>query len=201
MSDNCLPSCESNKESAIKHGILSGVAPHFFCIIFLLAPLVGVSWISALWFGFFLKYNLNYYLIFISLFLATISVVFYLLKKKNLNFFGIKRNWLYIASVYAITVMVNLILVFVVFPSLADKNSNNKLSKADAVSELNLRVEIPCEGHAPFISGEIMKENGVDSVDFDYPYYFKITYYSNITSPEKITESEIFRYFKPIIIN
>jgi copper chaperone CopZ len=54
-------------------------------------------------------------------------------------------------------------------------------------------VNIPCSGHAPLIKGELMKIEGVKSVNFELPNIFEVGYDATATSKEEIMSIGIFK--------
>jgi copper chaperone CopZ len=104
-------------------------------------------------------------------------------------------------------VAVNLLLFMVVFPLAANLKQPSGLT-ASAMEEINnqgqkenitLEVQIPCSGHAPLITEELNKINGIKSIQFRLPNLFDITYDSGKTSKEKILSLEIFNTYKATI--
>jgi hypothetical protein len=189
--------CNSN--SGIWPGIFYGLLPHFFCIAFILFSAIGAITITA-----FLKKALAipyffHFLVIISLVMATISAIIYLRKSDCLCVSGIRAKWKYLTILYSVTILINLSMFFVVFPVLANVNTKNFVNQENYSADLSLAVQIPCSGHAPLIIDELEKAGGIGSVEFEMPDIFKIKYDPKITSPEKITELDIFKTYRAII--
>lgn len=180
-------------------GALFGLIPHSFCIAFILFSIVGAVSATAFLKKFMLIPNLFWLLIGISVFLATVAVVLNLKRNDCLCKSGAKNHWKYIATTYVATILVNLFMVFIVFPLLANINLQ-KSSKENNLAELSLNVDIPCSGHASLIIDEIKKNCDVASVAFSAPEKFDIKYNPKETTPEKIVSLEIFKTY-PATIN
>ena len=69
------------------------------------------------------------------------------------------------------------------------------------VSKLSLRVDIPCPGHAPLISGELKKIAGVESVNFRFPNLFDVEYDSSKTSQQQILGISVFETYKASVLS
>jgi tetrahydromethanopterin S-methyltransferase subunit G len=189
---NC---CKNSKENGLKKGILYGLLPHSVCIGFILASVLG----STLFMGFFKKLLILPYffqlLIGLSLVFATISALIYLKNCGQLNPTGIKSRGRYLGVLYGTTLIINLFFFFVVFPIV----SNISLTKA-VPTQLALKVNIPCPGHAPLITDELKKVKGVDSVRFQFPDVFEIGFEKDAVSREQILNLDIFKSFKAKVI-
>lgn len=195
---NCCTPTKNNQNKGILSGILYGLIPHFFCIAFILLSIIGAVTASV-----FLKKFLTipyffHILVFVSLLLATISSIIYLKKAGCLCVSGIKNKWKYITTLYSTTILINLLMFLVIFPALANMNSNT-INQEKYSANLLITVQIPCSGHAPLIINELKKDGGVGSVRFEVPNAFKIQYDPEATSPEKITSLEIFKTYKAIL--
>jgi len=149
-----------------------------------------------------LSKNFFYFLIILSFTFATLSSIFYLLKNDILSVQGIKRKWRYLGLMYGLTILVNLLLFFFVFPATANFNRNQSqvLSSVAQTKEVVLKVEIPCSGHASLITTELKKNKGVERVEFSLPNIFRVTYNPAITSEEEILGLEIFKSFRATIL-
>jgi len=181
-------------------GILFGLMPHSFCIAFVLFSVIGATTATSVLKRFLLIPDLFSFLVLVSLFLATISSLFYLKKTGHLSAAGIKNNWRYISLMYFVTVSVNLLFFFVIFPVLANSNANySPISGLEQTAKLSLKVDIPCSGHALLITDEISKKCNVLSVNFKMPNTFEITYDPKDTSPDKITGLDIFKTYKATV--
>ena len=115
-----------------------------------------------------------------------------------LSWNGIKRKKGYLSVMYGSTVGINVILFFLIFPllanvSLADGNSIT----GDAT--LNIKVDIPCPGHAPLISNELKTITGVSNVQFSFPNNFAVSYDSLQTSKTEMLSLDVFEEYPATI--
>ena len=80
------------------------------------------------------------------------------------------------------------------FQSNGDKTpiTGNSILNTNNLNELQIKVSIPCPGHAGLINGELSKLKGIGSVDFNLPNIFKIKYDSNQVSEQDILNLNIF---------
>jgi len=115
---------------------------------------------------------------------------------------------------YGTTIGINLLLFTVVFPITANLNSGTGFKAASTVTIgaaeqlfptgpnalITLRVEIPCSGHAPLITGELKKISGVENIKFRLPNLFDIGYDSQKTTKEEILSLEVFNTYKATLI-
>lgn len=194
----CTPQKESSKKGLLK-GFLFGLIPHTFCIAFIIFSVIGATIATAFVKKILLIPYFTWILIGISIVFATISVIFYLKKQKCFCIKGVKDKWKYITTMYTVTILVNVLMFFVVMPVLANISSNQTIN-ADAVSEtLTIKVDIPCSGHAPLITDELKKLDGINQVNFKSLGIFEIKYDPNKLTPEKITALEIFKTYKAVV--
>jgi len=189
------PSCCStnNKESkGFWSGLFYGLVPHTGCIAFIIFSILGVTTATALFKPLLMSRYFFYGLIIISFIFATISAVIYL---KRMNLFskeGIKKKWRYLSILYGTSIGINLFLFLFIFPIAA--NMTTALPTGAVIADLNqitLKVDIPCPGHAPLISGELETINGVQGVRFRFPDYFDVSY-DKQTSKEEILSLSVF---------
>ena len=205
--------CETTKDKQSKgflSGVLFGLVPHSFCIAFALFSIIGAVTATAFLKNFLLIPHLFFFLVIISLIMATLSSVIYLKRNNCLCSSGMRNKWKYILTLYSATILVNSLMFFVVLPALANVNrqktpgrnasSQKVLGEENNLSSLSINVEIPCSGHASLIIDEIKKNCDVESVVFSMPNTFEIKYDPKKTTPEKIAELEIFKTF-PAKIN
>jgi hypothetical protein len=196
---DCCPKTKDNSKKGILRGILYGLIPHSFCIAFAAFSIIGAVTATAFLKRFLLIPNFFYFLIFVSLLLATISSAIYLKRAECLCKSGLKSKWKYVSTLFASTILINLLMFFVVFPALANINQQNPIAQAENSAELSLSVQIPCSGHAPLIMDELKKNSGVQSVTFKLPDIFEIKYNPKETSPIKIASAEIFKTYAATI--
>lgn len=209
-------------------GILYGLAPHTFCIAFITLSVLGATTATTLLKPLLLNPYFFYILIAISFVFATISTIFYfrrlgfiILDKTEggleLSFLpaGFKRKWKYLLTLYGTTIFINLLLFMVIFPITANLNSGTNLTAtigdafrgggesqlSESGSLLTLRVAIPCPGHAPLITGELKKINGVKDVKFRFPNLFDASYDLGPTTKEEILSLNVFNTYKATVIN
>jgi hypothetical protein len=195
----CCRAEKPNSAKGIWPGILYGLIPHAFCIAFILFSIIGAVFATAFLKKFLLIPYFFYFLATISLLLATISAATYLKKTDCLCIAGIKNKWKYVATLYSLTILINLLMFFVINPVLANISSRNITNQEKYLSDLSLNVQIPCSGHAPLIIDEIKKNFPVQSVKFKMPNTFEITYDPEKTTPEKIASLEIFKTYEATI--
>jgi len=187
----------NNKKTGFLSGILWGILPHSFCIAFMVFSAMGAA-TGALFFQKFLIIPYFFqFLIAFSFLLATISAFIYLKKMGNFSIAGAKNSWKYLTILYAVTIMVNLLMFYVIFPATA----NIGVAKAGSlqlgnISYVTLAVDLPCSGHASLINSEVMKISGVTNVKFRMPNFFDIYFDSNKTSVDNILSADIFKTFK-----
>jgi hypothetical protein len=202
----CCAVGKERKSRGVWSGIMLGVLPHSFCIAFALFSIIGAVTVSAFLKKFMLIPNFFLFLVVVSLVLATVSCVVYLRKSGCLCISGLRSKWRYVATVYLGTILVNSLMFFVVFPVLANSSfqkvaveNSGIQNQGSNLSELTLRVQIPCSGHAPLIIDEIKKNCDVQSVKFSMPNVFHVEYDSDKMTPEKLASLEIFETYKATI--
>ncbi|MHB9034722.1 MAG: hypothetical protein ACYC6L_16945 [Anaerolineae bacterium] len=201
--DCCKP--VEKKGTGLLAGILYGLAPHTFCIAFIVLSVVGATAAAGLLRQVLLVPYLFQILIGLSFTFATLSAVIYLRRLGALNLSGARRRWRYLAILYSTTVAVNLVLFLVVFPAFA--NGANRVQAAGlpgagqvstqpiASETAVLQVSIPCSGHASLITNDLLKQQGVLKVQYDLPDRFSVDYNPNLTSPATLLQAEIFKEF------
>jgi len=184
-------------------GILYGLVPHTFCIAFIIFTVLGATTATALLKPLLLNPYFFYILIGLSFSFATISAIIYLQKNGILSFQGIQRKWKYLSILYGTTIFVNLLFFMVIFPYLANLNrvQSAALIETTPLSSITLKVDIPCPGHAPLITTELKKIDGVEDVKFSFPNLFDVKYNFLKTSKEKILSLKVFNTYKAMVIN
>lgn len=223
----CQEKVKSDKKGFFS-GILYGLVPHTFCIAFIIFSILGVTIATALFKPFLLNPYFFHILVALSIVFATIAAIFYFKhqgfitlsktdKGLELSFLpsGIKRKWKYLLTLYGTTVGINLLLFMVIFPIAANLDSGTSLTAAivsafgkgenlqsfSSESFLTLKVNIPCPGHAPLITGELKKISGVENVMFRFPNLFDVGYNPEKTTKEEILSLDVFNTYKATIIN
>ena len=225
---SCCPKSDSRREGkGVLAGILYGLAPHTFCIAFIIFTVLGVTTATALLKPLLLNPYFFYILIAISFVFATIAAVFYFKQQGFITFSkrgggleisflpsGIKRKWKYLLTLYGTTISINLLLFMIIFPITANISSGTSLQasissafgrgeKAE-LSNLEklttLQVDIPCPGHAPLIIGELKKINGVEDVKFTFPNRFAVVYNPEKTGEAQIISLDVFNTYKATIM-
>jgi len=130
----CEKPKETKKEKGFLKGILYGLAPHTFCIAFIIFTILGTTAATAFLKPLLLNRYFFYILIALSFCFATASAAIYLKRNKILSFRGIKRKWGYLSMLYGTTIFVNLLLFMVIFPQVANLNFNSA-AQLGAVAE------------------------------------------------------------------
>ncbi len=197
--NDCSCSTKKPKDGRLFKGIFYGIFPHIFCIGFIIFSAVGATLLTAVFKKILLIPYFFHLLVAISFLFATISALIYLKKLNCLCSQGIKSKWKYITTLYAITILSNLLMFFVVFPAMANINSNKIADYGFPLEELSITVKIPCSGHAPLITDELKKIKGIEAIKFRMLDEFEIKYNPQITSPEKIIGIDIFKTYKATI--
>ncbi len=195
----------SNKDTLFQ-GILYGLIPHLGCIAFIIGSVLGVTVLMQ----FFRPLMMNPYffhiLIALSIGFATLSIALYLKNNGLLSIAGAKRKWKYIATMYGSTVGINLLLFMVIFPLLANvtisqpANTAAFVGNTGALASIDLKVAIPCPGHAPLVSHEIQTLPGIMNITFTQPNYFKVVYDTSKITKEQILALEVFQNFKATVV-
>jgi hypothetical protein len=197
--NKCCITEKTNARKGLLAGMLYGLLPHSFCLAFALFSVVGAITASALLKNVLLVPNIFYYLVIVSLLLATVSVYIYLRKTGCLCKSGIKNSWKYISTIYSVTIIINLVFFYGVIPVLANVNTNYVAGEQLGLAEVSIKVEIPCTGHSFLIIQEINKVEGVSGVKFNSPNVFIVKYSPQNTSPQKIVSLDVFKEYKATI--
>lgn len=224
-----LPGCCSSKPKKepknVGQAVLYGLIPHVGCIAFIIGSVLGVTMLTEFFKPLLMSRNFFYILIATSLLLATISSMLYLRKTGYFTSEGIKKKWKYLTTMYGVTIGVNLLLFMIIFPLAANLGSATPASTAsiqtgvanaggsvgttgtastiDAsdLASLQLKVDIPCPGHAPLITSELKKINGVQGVKFSFPNNFEVTYDSLKASKQEILALSVFNEYKASVLS
>jgi hypothetical protein len=213
--------CQTNTKETkgIGTGLVYGLIPHAGCIAFIVFTILGVTTATAIFKPLLLNPYFFYILIAVSLVFATVSVLVYLNKHGilgfqntengralNLSLSGIKGKWKYLTTLYGTTIFTNLLMFMVVFPLLANLNTTpvaaiSAQTPVANLASIKLQVNIPCSGHAPLITDELKKVNGVTNVKFDFPNYFDVSYDPAKTTKEQILSLDVFSTYKASVVS
>lgn len=175
-----------SEEKGIVRGIVYGLIPHIGCIAFIVFTLLGVSAAAA----FFRPLLINKWafpsMVAVSFLLAGFSSSLYLKKNCCAN----KKR--YLSIVFGSVILINLIMFYLVFPALANTNSNAVLSKNSLVK---LSFELPCSGHVPLVIDELQKVEGIESVRNTEGYNFEVYYNPSLVNKNQILSQDICKEF------
>ncbi|MFH1622915.1 MAG: heavy metal-associated domain-containing protein [Candidatus Aenigmatarchaeota archaeon] len=211
----------------VLQAIAYGIVPHIGCIGFIVATVLGVTVATELFKPLLMNPYFFYILIGVSFVFATISSVLYLRQQGFISFGGsggqfevnvarntLHRKWKYLAAMYGTTIMINIALFFFVFPALANVSFGQAVSglpmtgdvglvggsPGTGLSSLTMRVDIPCSGHAPLITGELRKLPGVRSVNFAGSNTFNVAYDPAVASKSEILAIDVFNVYKATVL-
>ncbi len=212
---SCCGPAPDAKGKGFLLGIVYGLVPHTFCILFIVLSIVGATAATSVIKKFLYIPYLFQIIVGLSFVFATISAWFYLRRNGLLSFDGAKAKWKYLTILYGTTVGINLLFFTVIFPIVANmqlgpatpvvaaqgieaqvqNNLSASLSGATSAGAVRLQVSIPCPGHAPLIKEELQKLDGITGVRYQYPNVFQVTYDAAKLDPQKILALAIFRDF------
>lgn len=197
MEKNCCTKNIYKKQGkGVLKGFLYGIFPHSFCIAFIFFSTIGAVTITTVLKKIMVTPYFLHLLFLLSIIMATISAIIYLKKCDCLDRQGISSKKKYLLILFGTTIFINFLMFSYVIPIMASINSFKTNNVLVNISELSLRVDIPCEGHAPLIIDELKKCKGVEAVKFESPNVFKIKYDFSQISPKEITEVEILKIYK-----
>ncbi len=185
---------KSGKKKTFWTGISYGVIPHLGCIAFIIGSILGVTLLMQFFKPLLMNRYFFHFLMLISIGFATLSSFLYLRKQSSLSKKGIKKNKSYLIIMYGSTIGINLILFMLIFPFLANF-TGAAVMDTSGLPSLNLKVEIPCPGHAPLISSELQTINGVQGSEYSFPNNFEVYYDETQTSEEEILSLEVFNEY------
>ncbi len=175
-------------KNSLSFGILSTLVPHIGCLAFIILTLLGIG-TGAAFFHRFLANRLAFpLLIALSFVLAGISSFFYL--KKNCCVNKVK----YVSVLFTSVLVFNGILFYGIFPWAANIKGQSSNPALAHLSDLKLKVEIPCTGHASLIT-QSLKNAGAEEIVFKQPDIFSIRYDSASTSKDTLLSLDIFKEF------
>jgi len=188
-----LPECCKPKNKGIKSGLISGIIPHSGCIAIILFALLGVTAANSFFKKFFFNSYYLYIVFILSFIIAGISAFFYIRRFPDRR---IKSHWKYLAVLYSSIIIINLLMIYIIFPYAANlSNSGNAGGNLENTQILKLSFEIPCSGHAPLVISELQKVNGITSVKYLFGDSFEVLYNPLEISKEKILEQDICKEF------
>ncbi|MHB1294631.1 MAG: hypothetical protein ACYC4R_06505 [Anaerolineae bacterium] len=201
-----LPPCcrpVEKKEHGALLGLVYGLVPHAFCILFLVLTIVGATAATSVLREVMLVPYLFQAILALSVVFATASAAIYLRRLGLLSLEGARHKWRYLSVMYGATLAVNLLLFQVVFPATANLTTRAESAPAGVVAaaapaqsaSLALAVDIPCSGHAPLIISEVSAQAGVQSVTYTPEGLFLVTYDPAGLSEEDILALPIFESF------
>ncbi len=203
------------KERGFLLGLVYGLVPHTFCILFIALSIIGATAATSVIQRFLLIPYFFQLLVALSLVFATISSLFYLRRNGLLSLEGIRFKWKYLTVMFGTTVGINLLFFWVILPAVAgvDFQKNDialaapppatqqaapgatPLAAPSPAQAVTLEVDIPCPGHAPLISSELKKVDGITAVKYGGGRTFRVSYDPNKLTVDKILALDIFQYF------
>ncbi len=185
MSECCKP-----RNKGIKSGVLAGIIPHAGCIAIIVFALLGVTVANS----FFIRFLSNKYYIpvvfSISLLIAGVSAFFYTRRFQNRR---IMSHWKYLSILFASVIIINLFMIYFVFPVAA------KLNNRQSEGYYSIKIDftgLPCSGHIPLVISELEKVEGIKAVNYVSGDTFEIFYDSGLINKEDILEQNICRELK-----
>lgn len=186
--NNEMPECCKPKKG-IKAGLLSGIIPHSGCIAIILLALIGVTAANS----FFIEFLSNkYYFIIIfavSFFIASIAAFLYIRRFPDKR---IKSHWRYLTALYSSVILINLVMIYVIFPAVArigNENIQGSSIKLDF-------TRLPCSGHISLVQSELEKVEGIKKVNYVSGSLFEVYYDPNKISKKEIIGQEVCKEFK-----
>ncbi|MBI4896428.1 MAG: hypothetical protein HY832_02670 [Candidatus Aenigmarchaeota archaeon] len=191
---NC---CKNREKSGLLRGLLFGLVPHAGCIAFIALSVLGVATGAALFRPLLLNSSFFYGMIAFSLIVATLSAYLYLKKNGCACRARARREWKYLSVLYGTTIAVNVLLFTLIFPALANANTG-MMSAARGDKLFQLEVDILCPGHAPLVTEELKRIDGIVEITYTAPNIFHVLCDSRVTR-EQILSLDIFRSFPATI--
>jgi len=189
---SCCSTQPKKETNSFWQGLMYGLIPHTGCILFIIASVLGATVLMQFFKPLLMSRYIFHALIGVSVGFATLSSVFYLKRKRMLSWNGIKRKKSYLSIMYGSTIGINLILFFLIFPLLANVSLADPGNLIIGDATLDIKVDIPCPGHAPLISNELKTISGVSDVQFSFPNNFAISYDSLKTSKTEMLSLDVF---------
>jgi len=218
--DSCC--CHDNIDSGAKSGIIYGIIPHSFCIIFIVCSVFGITAGSQLLRPIMLLPYFIPILIGVSLLFASIAAIIYLKKTGNLSKAGVIRKKIYLLTLFGSIIIVNVTFFKYIMPIMGGMETREKVDLLNNVGEtcdsgpvcvlsdlqegsyvgadiLMIEVDIPCPGHAFLVREDIEKLPGISDVAFQSPNIFSVTYNPSLIGRDDILKVEIFKNYKAVI--
>lgn len=140
LKDCCKKPAPKEGNRGLFSGIIYGILPHTFCILFVIFSIIGATSGAAIFSKFFRIDHLFQVLVVISFVFATISAIIYLKRANLFSMEGIKRKKRYLTVLYSTTIIVNLMMIYLILPAAANLTNSNKIS-ADISDTPNVTVE------------------------------------------------------------
>jgi hypothetical protein len=213
---SALPSCcrpaPEKKHQGFLMGLLYGLVPHTFCILFIVLSVIGATAATSLVKRVLYVPYFFQLLVVLSVAFATLSAILYLRRNGLLSWRGAGRKWRYLTIMYTTTIAINLLFFRVIFPAVANLDLGDKSLAAPVLAQevtaasdspslgvtksVTLEVDIPCSGHAPLIIDELKKVQGISEITYRQPNLFEVSYLPDQVDLEKILAQEVFVSFK-----
>jgi hypothetical protein len=196
---DCCAHAKDRKKGFV-NGIIYGLVPHTFCILFIIGSILGVTLFTSAFKPLLASRNFFYILIALSFSFATLSAGFYLKRNNCLCMSGTRKRWKFLSILYTTTIAVNLLFFLIIFPAVANIGTASANTDGASYPSLTLDVDIPCSGHAPLIIGELKNLNGVIDVKY-VSGKFEVYYDSSKTSKNEILGIEIFKEYPATLVS
>jgi len=147
LPDCCKPKQAQGNRKGFLWGILYGIIPHTFCILFVLFSIIGATSGAVFLKKFVFVPHLFQYLLLLSFTFATLSAAFYLKRNGLLSLAGVKRKWKYLTILYSTTMIINLLFVYWILPAVANINQ----PKETPVASVQVAPTTPNENNPQII--------------------------------------------------
>lgn len=191
-----------SKKGGLLQGLAYGLLPHTGCIIFIIASIIGSTVAIQFFKPLLMNRYIFYFMILLSAVFATGASLFYLRSNGLLSKAGLKKKWGYLSVMYGSTVGINILLFFLIFPILANVGvSASDNIAVGGLSSIQLKVDIPCPGHAPLITNELKTIDGVEGVQFSFPNKFDVVYDDDLGSKQEILSLGVFETYKATVLS
>ena len=171
--DCCKPICCQKPGKGIASGIISGIIPHAGCIAIIILALFGATIANT----FLRKFLFNSYYLYILFFISlAIATFFAFLYKRRFKGTRIRDHWKYFTFLYSSVIIINLAMIYLIFPAVVSGVSGNYVSDSSSNSEETLRLsfDIPCEGHVPLVVTELKNVTGIKEIHYISGKIFEI---------------------------